>query len=128
MNADRKPIPPPPAPCPLERYLHVVSGAWVPRILWYLRFGPRRYGELRRDLASISTKVLTEKLRALNAEGLVERRVIAASPPRVEYSLSARGRAFEPLFDAMQKVSARLERMDSAGIVRGSAGAPRRTT
>jgi DNA-binding HxlR family transcriptional regulator len=113
MNEPGNSRPAPPHDCPLERYLHVVSGAWVPRILWFLRFGARRFGDLRRDLKSISPKVLTDKLRALEAEGLVVRRVIDASPPQVEYSLSARGRAFDPVFDAMTEVSAELERLDA---------------
>lgn len=106
--------PPPPADCPLERYLHRVSGDWVPRIVWFLRYGPRRFGELRRDLDPVSSKVLTAKLRALEAEGLVLRRVIDASPPQVEYALSARGRAFDPAFEAMVKVAAKLDRLDAA--------------
>lgn len=127
MAQQSKPLPAPPSDCPLERYLHVVSGTWVPRIIWYLRFGPRRFGELRRDLATVSAKVLTAKLRALEADGLVDRKVIDASPPQVEYALSARGRAFEPVFDAMVKVSARLDRLHAAGTVRRTAAAPRRT-
>ncbi|ATE61663.1 winged helix-turn-helix transcriptional regulator [Thauera sinica] len=103
---------PPPDDCPLERYLHVVAGTWVPRIIWFLRFGPRRFGDLKRDLKSVSPKVLTGKLRALEAEGLVVRRVIDASPPQVEYSLSLRGRAFDPVFEAMARVSAELKRLD----------------
>lgn len=114
MAQPSPPLPAPPENCPLERYLHVVSGAWVPRIVWYLRFGPRRFGDLRRDLDSISSKVLTAKLRALELDGLVERRVIDASPPQVEYSMTARGRAFDPVFDAMDRVSARLEQLDAA--------------
>lgn len=126
MAQRSQPLPAPPDDCPLDRYLHVVSGTWVPRIVWYLRFGPRRFGELRRDLASVSGKVLTAGLRKLEADGLVDRKVIGASPPQVQYSLSARGRAFEPVFDAMLKVSARLERMDAAGTVRRTARAARR--
>lgn len=114
MNEPGNSRPPPPHDCPLERYLHVVSGAWVPRILWFLRFGARRFGDLRRDLKSISPKVLTAKLRALEAGGLVVRRVIDASPPQVEYSLSPRGNAFDPVFEAMVRVSAELERLDAA--------------
>lgn len=114
MNERGKPRPPPPHACPLERYLHVVSGAWVPRIIWFLRFGTRRFGDLRRDLKSISPKVLTAKLRALEAEGLVVRHVIASSPPQVEYSLSPRGNAFDPVFEAMVNVSAELERLDAS--------------
>ena len=120
--------PSPPEECPLERYLHVVSGTWVPRIIWYLRFGPRRFGDLRRDLNTVSAKVLAGKLRALEAESLVIRRVIDSSPPQVEYSLSARGRAFDPVFDAMLNVSAKLERMDTVGAARRVASAPRQSS
>ena len=115
-----KPPPPPPKPCPLERYLHVMSGTWVPRIVWYLRFGARRYGDLKRELNSISSKVLTEKLRALEADGFVVRRVIEASPPQVEYSLSARGRAFEPVYKATMTVAAKLEKLDAEELSRKS--------
>jgi len=100
----------------------VLSGTWAPRIVWYLRFGARRYGDLRRDLGSISSKVLTDKLRALEADGLVVRRVIAASPPQVEYSLSARGRAFEPVYKAMVAVAARLEKLDAEALPMRSKG------
>lgn len=112
-HEDRRP--PLPDNCPLERYLQVVSGAWVVRILWFLRFGPRRHGELRRDLKTVSAKVLTEKLRALEADGLVVRRVIEGSPAQVEYSLSDRGRAFEPVFEAMERVARHLDLLDAAG-------------
>jgi DNA-binding HxlR family transcriptional regulator len=114
MTARDVPMQPPPDDCPLERYLHVVSGAWVPKIVWFLRFGPRRFGNLRRDLGTISPKVLTAKLRALEEEELIVRRVIATSPPQVEYSLSARGRAFDPVFEAMERVANELKRMDAS--------------
>lgn len=114
------PLPPPPADCPLERYLNMVSGAWVSRILWFLQFGPRRYGDLRRDLKSVSAKVLTDKLRMLEAGGLVVRRVIDASPPQVEYSLSARGRAFGPVFRAMEQVATELDRLDALEAASGT--------
>lgn|SRR5574337_397459 len=114
MTARDAPRQPPPDDCPLERYLNVVSGVWVSKIIWFLRVGPRRFGDLRRDLGKISPKVLTAKLRALEEEELVVRRVIATSPPQVEYSLSARGRAFDPVFEAMERVSAELKRIDEA--------------
>lgn len=107
-------LPSPPPDCPLERYLHVVSGAWVPRILWYLRFGPRRFGDLRRDLGSISTKVLTAKLRALEEERMVVRTELPVSERQrqVEYALTERGLAFEPVFAAMEEASRRLTELD----------------
>ncbi|MBL8437354.1 MAG: helix-turn-helix transcriptional regulator [Zoogloeaceae bacterium] len=112
MTSPSRPAPPP--DCPLEHYLHVVSGAWVPRILWFLRFGPRRFGDLRRDLRGISTKVLTSKLRTLEADGLVSRRELTTSPRHVEYALTERGLAFEPVFEAMIRFSHRLAELDGA--------------
>ena len=99
---------PPPRPCPLERYLEVVSGAWVPRILWYLLDRSYRFGELRRSINGVSAKVLTSKLRALERQDLVARMVIPSSPPQVTYSLTDRGHALEPVFRAMEKAARRL--------------------
>jgi DNA-binding HxlR family transcriptional regulator len=113
--------PSPPEKCPLERYLHVVSGSWVPKIIWFLRFGPRHFGDLRRDLGTISPKVLSAQLRTLIAEDLISRRVTHASPPRVEYSLTTRGKAFEIVFKAMEQVAATLWRLDAAKARRANA-------
>ena len=99
---------PPPRPCPLERYLEVVSGAWIPRILWHLLDRPHRFGELRRSIDGVSAKVLTSKLRALERQDLVARRVTPSSPPQVTYSLTDRGHALEPVFRAMEEAARRL--------------------
>ncbi|HMV18913.1 MAG TPA: helix-turn-helix domain-containing protein [Zoogloea sp.] len=108
-----EPVPQPPEGCPLERYLHVVSGAWVPRILWFLSFGPRRFGELRRDIGNISAKVLTAKLRDLEGAGLVARTETRGQTRQVAYALTERGRIFEPVFDAMVEVSHRLAELEA---------------
>ena len=64
-----------PRPCPLEKYLELMSGSWVVRILWHLLDpdGPRRFSDLQRALGGISAKVLTQKLRTLEREGFVAR-------------------------------------------------------
>ena len=95
-------------PCPLEKYLAVISGSWVPRILWYLLERPRRFAELQRDLRGISAKVLAAKLRALEKEGIVQRTVHPTNPPQVEYAITQRGRAFEPVFRAMELAASQL--------------------
>jgi DNA-binding HxlR family transcriptional regulator len=92
----------------LERYLEVVSGAGVPRILWYLLDSPHRFGELRRSINGVSAKVLTSKLRALQRQDLVARTVVPSSPPQVTYSLSDPGHMLEPMFRAMEKAARRL--------------------
>ncbi len=110
----QEPRPSPPDSCLLERYLKIVSGIWAPKIIWFLRFGPRHFGELRRDLGSVSTKVLSAQLRSLCKEDLIARRVTQASLTRVEYSLTARGKAFGVVFKAMEQFVKKLARLDSS--------------
>jgi DNA-binding HxlR family transcriptional regulator len=100
--------PAPARPYPLERYLEIVSGTWVPRIIWFLLEGPRRFADLQRDMDGVSAKVLTSKLRALEREQVVQRTVLPKSPPQVEYALTERGRAFEPVFRSMEEAANRL--------------------
>lgn len=101
---------PPPHDCPLDACLRLLSSAWTTRILWFLRCGPRRFGDLRRDLGGISTKVLSDRLRTMESNGLVSRRKLPTKPVQVEYSLTASGKAFEPVLDAMVEVATRLSR------------------
>jgi len=103
-------LPPPPADCPLQAALKFLSGAWTAEILWYLREEPRRFGDLRRDLATVSAKVLTSRLRQLEKWGVVNREVIPSSPPTVEYGLTALGKKFHPILDAMAEVSRSLRK------------------
>ena len=100
----------PPENCPLDACLKILSSTWTTRILWFLNAGPRRFGDLRRDLGDISTKVLTERLRALEAHNVISRTALPTSPAQVEYSLTALGREFQPVLNAMISVAAKLGR------------------
>lgn len=102
--------PPLPTDCPLESVLTLLAGAWTAQILWFLRAGPRRFGDLRRDLKKVSTKVLTNRLRAMESNGLLERTVIPSNPPQVEYSLTPLSRELEPVLDCMEQIARRLPR------------------
>lgn len=102
--------PPLPLDCPLEDVLGLLAGAWTVQILWFLRAGPRRFGDLRRDLKKVSTKVLTNRLRVMEDHGMLERTVIRSNPPQVEYSLTPLSREFEPILDCMEQVGRRLPR------------------
>lgn len=99
---------PPPQDCPLDGCLRFLSSAWTTRILWFLQCGPRRFGDLRRDLGAISPKVLTQRLRAMESQGLVSRRRLPTFPVQVEYCLTEFGREFEPVLAAMIKVAGRV--------------------
>ncbi|MEU5692903.1 helix-turn-helix domain-containing protein [Actinosynnema sp. NPDC020468] len=81
--------------CGLDAAMEVISGKWKVLILWALRDGHRRFGELRRLVPGVSEKVLIQQLRELEADGIVLREMFAEAPLRVEYSLTARGTALD---------------------------------
>lgn len=88
-------------PCPVETTLMLIGNKWKVLILRDLMEGTRRFGELKRSIGSVSQKVLTQQLRAMEADGLVYREVYAEVPPRVEYSLTDLGYSLRPILDAM---------------------------
>ena len=77
-------------PCPVETTLLLISDKWVVLILRDLMTGTKRFNELMRSVTGVSQKVLTEKLRRMEENGLVIRTVYSEIPPKVEYSLTAR--------------------------------------
>ena len=87
--------------CTVETTLMLIGSKWKVLILRDLMPGTKRFGELRRSIGSVSQKVLTAQLRDMEACGLVNRRVYAEVPPRVEYSLTELGRSLRPILDAM---------------------------
>ncbi|OAN39089.1 winged helix-turn-helix transcriptional regulator [Mycolicibacterium iranicum] len=93
--------------CGLDAAMAVVSGKWVPLILWELSDGPVRFNTLHRNLAGISQKMLTQHLKDLQAYGVVHRESYHEVPPRVEYSMTPAGRelleALEPMGNWAEK-------------------------
>ncbi|MHC6175409.1 winged helix-turn-helix transcriptional regulator [Glutamicibacter endophyticus] len=78
--------------CGIDAALDVVSGKWKGLVLWELQaHGIRRFAELRRALPGVSEKMLTQHLRQMEEDGLINRNVYAEVPPRVEYSLTETG-------------------------------------
>ena len=87
--------------CPVETTLMLIGDKWKVLILRDLMSGTKRFGELKKSLGSVSQKVLTAQLRAMEESGLVRRKVYAEVPPRVEYSLTPLGVSLKPILDAM---------------------------
>ena len=87
--------------CPVETALTLMGDRWKLLIVRDLLTGTKRFGELRKSLTGISQKVLTQHLRIMEENGLVNRKVYAEVPPRVEYSLTELGRSLKPIHDAM---------------------------
>lgn len=91
---------------PYNHVLRPLSGEWTAHVLWVLsNNGPTRYGELKRRVEGISGKVLTDRLRMLEAEGIVIRDYEATIPPKVTYSLSEQGRELDQALKAMAAVA-----------------------
>jgi DNA-binding HxlR family transcriptional regulator len=110
-------VEPPPRECPLSECLALLGGAWTPNVIWYLREGPRRFNELRGDIAGVSAKVLSSRLRRLAGQGVVTRRVMDTSPPTVEYELTELGRELLPAVDAIVSVGHRLKERRGAAAM-----------
>lgn len=107
--------------CGIDAAMDVIGGKWKVLILWVLHERPHRFGALRRALPGVTEKVLAAQLRELEADGIVHREEYDEVPPRVEYSLTARG---ETLNEALEPLGAwgRENLLGEATASHGAAG------
>ena len=90
--------------CAIELTLDIIGGKWKPIILWKLAQNVvLRFSELKRSMGGITQKMLTQQLRELEAYEMVNRKVYAQVPPKVEYSLTKQGKSVMPILDIMCK-------------------------
>lgn len=89
--------------CPVEITLVMISNKWKVLILRDLMNGTKRFGELKKSINGISQKVLTQNLRDMEEDGLVERKVYAEVPPRVEYTLTETGYSLKIILESMNR-------------------------
>ena len=89
--------------------MSIIAGAWAPNIIWHLRAGPRRFSELRIDIPPVSAKVLSQRLKELEARGVVSRAIQPTSPPSVEYALTGLGCELVPALAAIVEVGHKLK-------------------
>jgi DNA-binding HxlR family transcriptional regulator len=87
--------------CPVEHALKAIGGRWKVLILRELFRDTQRFGELHRALKGITQKMLTQQLRELEQDGIVNRYVYPQVPPKVEYSLTPMGETLKPILDSM---------------------------
>ena len=109
--------------CPVAAFQKLISGKYKLRIVWDLKDGPRRYGEIRSGLlrgmarsAEIAPRVLSRELKALTESGLIDRKDYGVVPPKVEYRLTRKGRSFVPVIATIRDWGHRHLSEDSAMV------------
>src|SRR3982075_3451167 len=109
--------------CPVAAFQKMISGKYKLRIVWDLKDGPLRYGEIRTGLlrgsdgsSEIAPRVLSRELKALTETGLIDRKDYGVVPPKVEYRLTRKGKSFIPVIAAIRNWGARhLAQSSSVG-------------
>lgn len=89
-------------PCPIERGMRVIGGKWKGSILWHLKDGPVRFNELTRLLGGATRKIVTQRLKEMESQGLVERRVLSERPIAVTYEITDFGRSTMEILEKLQ--------------------------
>lgn len=89
--------------CAVEATLSLIDGKWKGVVLYHLLEGTMRFNEIRKKLPSVTQRMLTNQLRALEADGLIERTVYPVIPPKVEYALTPLGRSLAPVIAELKK-------------------------
>jgi DNA-binding HxlR family transcriptional regulator len=107
--------------CPIDGFQKIISGKYKIRILWGLKDGPRRYGEIKHGMLTgnsgskeVTARVLSRELKELTTLGLIDRQDFRIVPPKVEYSLTAEGQSLIPVVSVMTKWGAQHLLTDSA--------------
>ena len=90
-----------PVKCPVKHTLDIIGGKWKARILALLQHRALRTGEIKRALGNITDKVLSDQLKELQSDGLVDRHDYKQIPPKVEYSLTEKGKTLLPIINQM---------------------------
>ena len=101
--------------CPVEAALEQIAGKWKGLIIYHLMDGTLRFNELSRRVGDVTQRSLTKQLRELEADGIVRREVFAVVPPKVEYSLTDKGRHLRDAVEALRLWGAQHRRPDRRG-------------
>ncbi len=101
--------------CPVQTCLNFISDKWKILIIRDLMESTKRFNELKKSLAPITQKMLTQQLREMEADGLVHREVYPVVPPKVEYSLTALGLSLKPVIEAMKLCGEHLKKKVNNG-------------
>ncbi len=99
--------------CPVEVTLGLLSSKWKTLIIRELLTGTKRFSEIKRALDGVTQKMLTQSLRGLEEDGLIERKVYPVVPPKVEYRLTELGMSLNPVIESMREFGTRYRSLES---------------
>jgi len=106
--------------CGSQQVLGLIANKWTTLVIYALAQGTRRYSELQREIGGVSQKMLTQTLRNLERDGLVQRRLYPVIPPKVEYSLTPLGRTLiDPLRAICRWAEQHLHKLQAARASHG---------
>lgn len=91
--------------CPMHNAMKLLSGRWKIALIYYIQTGHNRFGLLQKKIPPITTKMLSQQLKELEKDKLITRKIFAEMPPRVEYSLTEKGKSLVPIFKQLYKWS-----------------------
>ena len=116
VKKSKSKVSPPPSAWTLNECMRLSAGAWTADVIWYLGEGQRCFTELQHDLKGISAKMLTNRLRKLEREGVIERGIRATSPPTVWYILTPLGKELCGILANFVDIAQRLKRTQVAPL------------
>ena len=102
---------------PVDYTMRMIGGKWKPLILHLISMKINRFGLMKRGVYGISKQMLTKQLRELEADGLIERKIYAEIPPRVEYFITEKGHSIFPIIDAMHTWGEQYMKFDEEGNI-----------
>lgn len=108
--------------CPLEPALRRLAGSWTLRILWFLHQAPRGFADLQRDLVHVSPKVMSERLKQMEARGIISRTCLDDQKRFVQYALTPPGHEFRQVLESMCTVARKMPQAQAtpAGVSFGA--------
>ena len=104
-----------PGNCPVVYCMNIIGGKWKPSIIHIIRTDRNRYSVLLKNITEISKQTLTNQLRELETDGIIERIIFPEIPPRVEYNITDYGRTLLPIIDSMYKWGRQHMKTDNKG-------------
>lgn len=104
-----------PGNCPVVYCMNIIGGKWKPSIIHMIRTDRNRYSILLKNITEISKQTLTNQLRELETDGIIERVVFPEIPPRVEYNITDYGKTLLPIIDSMYKWGRQHMKTDNKG-------------